>query len=336
MEMKNGKLVMLVVIVVVAASVGVAALALNGSADESLRIAYSNKVDYEPLIIANELDLYSEEGVKVTTYTVTGGIQAAEALATGAVDLAAMGDSPALLLLSQNSEMRIVGRYGGGEGMHRIVGWNDITTPQELIGKSVGIQFGSSTHGAFLSWADSEDLNLSEVNLVPLSPTDMPQAIATRQIDAMAGSEPWPTNVENTCGDQVHEIGNSSGLGNTFPLVLVTTKTVIDTRSSELQSVMNAIGMAVDIINQDREYSASICCNLTGLCAEDQLRCMEPLFYEMDFNQTDQDSMELTASFLVEYGKIQEIPPLDDLVDRRFLGVGGCCDPVETATCIIE
>lgn len=336
MEMTNGKLVMLVAIVVVMASAGVAAIAINGSADEVLRMAYSNKVDYEPLIVANELDLYAEEGVKVNSYTVTGGIQAAEALATGAVDLAAMGDSPALLLLSQNSEMRIIGRYGGGEGMHRIVGWTDISSPQDLTGKSIGIQFGSSTHGAFLSWADLHDLDISEVTLVPLSPTDMPQAMATRQIDAMAGSEPWPTNVENTCGNQVHEIGNSSGLGNTFPLVLVTTKSVIDTRSSALQSAMNAITMAVDIINQDREYAASICCNLTGLCAEDQLRCMEPLFYEMDFNQTDKDSMELTASFLVEYGKIQDIPPLDDLVDKRFLGVGGCCNPAEIATCVIE
>jgi ABC-type nitrate/sulfonate/bicarbonate transport system substrate-binding protein len=332
----NGKFVILVAIVVVMASAGVAAIAINGSGDDALSIAYSNKVDYEPLIIAKELDLYAEEDVRVTPYTVTGGIQAAEALATGAVDLAAMGDSPALLLLSQNSEMRIVGRYGGGEGMHRIVGWTDITSPLDLTGKSVGIQFGSSTHGAFLSWADLNGLDLSEVTLVPLSPTDMPQAMATRQIDAMAGSEPWPTNVENTCGDQVHEIGNSSRLGNSFPLVLVTTKSVIDTRSSELQSAMNAISKAVDIINQDRGYAASICCNLTGLCAKDQLRCMEPLFYEMGFNQTDKDSMELTASFLAEYGKIQGVPPLDDLVDKRFLGVGMRSNQVEIATCVIE
>lgn len=307
-----------IALIIICSAVAVSIIFIYPRGD-SLTVAYSNKVDYEPLILATDLNLYEKYGIEVEPFIVTGGIQAAEALATGTVEVAAMGDSPAIILLSKYDNMRIVARYGGGEGMHRFVAWSDITSPQELEGKRIGVQLGSSTHGAFLAWCEANHLNLSKINLVSLSPTETPEAMATRQIDAMAGSEPWPTNVENYCGNNVHEIGNSTGLGNTFPLVLVTTTKVISTKASALRSLIKALSESVATINENPELAASRCCNYTGLSQEDQLRCMAPLFYAIGFDDTDIKSMYKTASFLYEYGKIDAIPVLEEQLDLTLL-----------------
>jgi len=312
----------IIAVIVICSAVAVSAVFIHRDGS-GLAVAYSNKIDYEPLILAADLKLYEKHGLDVDPLIVTGGIQAAEALATGTVEVAAMGDSPAIILLSKYDNMRIMARYGGGEGMHRFVARSDITSPKDLEGKRIGIQFGSSTHGAFLAWCEANHLNVSRMELVPISPTDMPEAMATGQIDAMAGSEPWPTNVENYCGSSVHEIGNSTGLGNIFPLVLVTTTGVISEKTSTLRRFIEVLSEAVAMINEDRELAASRCCNYTGLSQKDQLHCMAPLFYEIGFDEGDIESMYKTASFLFDYGKIDKIPVLEDRLDLAFLESSG-------------
>jgi len=196
----------IVSILVVAGLVSAFVLWNSAESEMELTITYSNKVDYEPFIVAEELGYFEEEDLNVTTLVVSGGIQSAEAIMTGAADVGAMGDAPATQLLDKNTDAMIVCRYSGGEGMHRYIAQEDILTPKDLEGKKVGIQMGSSTHGSFMQWADANGISMSDVTLVPMNPADMPSAMETGQIDAMAGSEPWPTNVEKVCGEKVHEI----------------------------------------------------------------------------------------------------------------------------------
>jgi len=313
------KVIVVMLLAAVLIATGLMMNLTTGQHTMELRIAYSNKVDYEPLILADHFDLYEEAGIDTSSLIVTGGIQAAEALATGSVDVAAMGGAPAILLVSQNPGMRIIARYGGGEGMHRIIALNDIQEAKDMNGKRIGVQQGSSSHGALLAWANVNGLDMSSVTLVAISPTDMPEAMATRQIDAMAGSEPWPTNVETMCGDQVHEIGNSSSLGNTFPLVLVINERVINERSDMLDGMMVVIEQAIRILESDRGYAAEVCSKYTGISVGAQLSCMSHLFYELGFDDTDVESLNLTSDFLVMHQRIDSAPNPHTYLDLRFL-----------------
>lgn len=284
-----------------------------------ITLTYSNKVDYESLIIAIDQGYFKDEGLNVTTKIVVGGIQSAEAIATGAADIGAMGDAPAVIVASRGYHVKIVARYSGGERMHRIIAWTDITSPKDLEGKKVGIQFGSSTQGAFIRWAETNGLNISKVQLVNIQPTDMPEAMKTRQIDAMAGSEPWPTNVEKMCGQDVYELGTSSGLGSNFPMVLVASDKLIQEKPEAIVKVIKAIMRASDYIRDHPDDAASIASGYTGLSLEDEKRCMGDLFWEVGLNQTDVESLTLTANFLKGFGTITEIPDIASFIDRTCL-----------------
>lgn len=321
--MKIGKVVLVaaVVVVLIAAAVG-AVLVMSAPAekkDMELRLTYSNKIDYEPLIIAQEKGFFRDEGLNVTALVVSGGIQSAEALATGSADMGAMGDAPAVTLMAKNMGAKMVARYGDGEGQHRLVGWTDIGSVSDLAGKKVGVQFGSSSQGAFLRLLEANGISAGDVTQVPLSPADMPNAVKTRQVDAIIGSEPWPTSVENANGADVHEIANSSGLGSTYPLALMVTQKLIDERPEAVTAALKAIDRAIKYMETDRDAAITLCASKIGISAEDEKKCLTTVSYDLGLNETDISSLRSVGEFLASSGKIAALPDIEASIDRTYL-----------------
>ncbi|MCX6650772.1 MAG: ABC transporter substrate-binding protein [Methanomassiliicoccales archaeon] len=310
----------IVVIIVIVSAVGAIIMLQPSSEGESdITIAYSQKVNYETIMVANDEGMFEDQGLNITAKIVTGGIQAAEALITASTDLAAMGDAPAVQLMTKDTGARIVARFIGGAGMHRFIAWNDIVQPTDLEGMKVGLQQGSSTHGAFLQWCQANDVNADNITFVFMNPIDIPLAMSTRQIDAMAGSEPWAVNTENLCGDNVHELGNSSELGSTFPIVLVASEKALQEKAEAIKKVLKALDQANQFIVENWDEAMLDCANHTGLSVEDQSNCSIVQFYEVGFNATDVQSITMTAMALLSFGKINEMPVIMDNVDLSYL-----------------
>lgn len=319
MERKQVLIVSAVAAIVVLAAVAAVILASPGDDGMDIRLTYSNKIDYEAFMIATDRGYFEQEGVKVTPLVVTGGIESAEAMMTGAADLGAMGEGPAVTLMSRDPITKLLARYSGGEGQHRLVSNSSITSVEDLMGKKVAVQFGSTTHGALLRLLDAHGVDPSEVELVPLNPRDMPLAMQTRQVDAMMGSEPWPTNVEAQCGDAVHEVADSSGLGSNFPLVLMSTEKAVKERPEAVAAVVRAIERANAFINSNYTEAAEICAQYTGLSAAKQQKCMDTLFFELDLTAEDIANLNATARFLLDSKKISALPDIAAMTDTSFL-----------------
>ncbi|MDW5564046.1 MAG: ABC transporter substrate-binding protein [Methanomassiliicoccus sp.] len=321
MKVSRSILVVVLIAVIVIAAAGTIILTSAPAKENAmeLKITYSNKIDYEPLIIAQQMGFFTDEGLNVTPLIVSGGIQSAEALATGSADMGAMGDSPAVTLMSRNLGAKLVASYGGGEGQHRLVGWKDISNVSDLVGRKIGVQFGSSSQGALLRLLEANGLSSADVTQVSLSPSDMPNAVKTRQVDAIIGSEPWPTSVENTCGDDVHEIANSSGLGSNYPLVIMVTQKLIDERPATITAALKAIDRAIGYMENDSEAAIALCAGKIGLTADDEKKCLTTVDYKLGLDQTDLESLRSVGQFLVTSGKIAELPNIEGMVDRTYL-----------------
>lgn len=317
----NKKLLAIVlVVVVVIAAIGVAFLLMPSEEDEmDLTVVYSEKMNYETLMVANDKGYFDDVGLNVTPAIVTGGIQAAEAIVTGSADVAAMGDAPAVQLITKGIGAKIIGRIAGAEGMHRIISDVNISAPEDLNGKKVGMQQSSSSHGAFLQWCEANDVNTDNVTFRYLNPSYLAEAMYSGEIDAMVGSEPWAINTENLCGNSVHELGNSSGLGSSFPIVLVASQKALAEKGEALSRLMKALDLANDHINDDWNDSMAICASHTGLSVEDQSKGSGLQFFELGFNATDVQSMTMTAMGLMDFGKITAVPVIMDHVDLSHL-----------------
>lgn len=291
----------------------------EGGKPPTLRVTYSNKVDYEPLMVAVDKGFFRDEGLNVKPLLVTGGIESAEALATGAADIAAMGDAPAVISASRYPDNKVVCAYGGGAQRHRLMAHAHIGVPKDLEGRKLGLQLGSSTHGCFLAWAKANGLDLNRVEILNLRPSEIPMAMAAAQLDAMAGSEPWATNTQKLCGRNVHEVANFKGYMGTSPMVLIVSKRTLDGKPEAVAKVIRAVRRAVDWINANHARTAAICAPLTGLSLQDQERCTYTLTWELRWTPEDAEALALTARFLLDHGKIPALPEIPAAVEARYL-----------------
>jgi ABC-type nitrate/sulfonate/bicarbonate transport system substrate-binding protein len=276
-----------------------------------VKLVYPNKVNYESFIIANHLGYFKESESPIEVITVNTGINAAEALILGNADLAAMGDGPTVMLMAQKKNVAIITRYAKGERIHRMVSDTSIHAPVDLLGKRIGVQVGSSTYGALMSWLENHKIQSDQITIVPMDPLNMPEAMKNRQLDAIAGSEPWPLNVEKLCQNSVNELDNLQNEKNHFPHVLLANTKIFSGKSEKgILSVLKALDKANKFIAINPDSSAKIAAQSIGLTEKEQKECLSRLTWELDWTLSDLNSLEETASFFYKSKKIAEKPDI--------------------------
>lgn len=286
-----------------------------------LRLAYGTKIHYAPQIIALKQGLFTDEQLAVETKAVQAGIQAAEALTSGSADIAVMGDAPAVIAAASGMSVKMVASYGGGEKMHRLIAapGSRMDSAADLKGKRVGVQMGSSTHGGFLLFLEKNGMSADDLKLIALNPSDMPEAMLTRQIDAMVGSEPWPSNVEERV-EGSYELATLSGLGNNYPLVMLATDTYVREHPDAVLAALRATDRAVDFMHARPDDAAALISEATGVPAARERKIMGTLEWEVVLDEATVDSLKQTAEFLHSQGKIVNMPDWDAFVDPSFVG----------------
>ncbi len=238
----------------------------TAAAPTQLRLAYGKKIHYAPQIVALKKGYFTEQGLAVEPKAVQAGIQAAEALISGSADVAVMGDAPGIIAAASGMPVKIVASYGGGERMHRLVAApnSGIRSASDLRGRRVAVQMGSSTHGGFLLFLEKQSIVPGDVTLVPLNPRDMPEAMLAGDIDAGVGSEPWPSNIEERV-DGSYEVATLSGLGNTYPLVMVVSERYAQEHPDAVTAALKATAQAVDFMHQHPGEAAALIADSTGV-----------------------------------------------------------------------
>jgi ABC-type nitrate/sulfonate/bicarbonate transport system substrate-binding protein len=114
-------------------------------------------------------------------------------------------------------------------------------------------------------------------------------------------------------------LADFSGFGNTFPHVLIVTEMLIVKHPEDVKKLVRAISKGVAYINENIEKAAKITSKYIGLHISDQIKCTGRLSWNMGWKEQDLKSMQKTAEFLKEFGKINNIPNIIDFINTRYL-----------------
>jgi ABC-type nitrate/sulfonate/bicarbonate transport system substrate-binding protein len=290
------------------------------SAAEPLRFAYQNRIGDAVSIIALAEGFFAAERVQVKGMLFNNGPACAEALYTGAVDIATMGDTTALSVVSRDPAMRILASHGAGEHRHRIIVAKNspLRTLADLKGKLVGIKKGTSTHGGFLALLAANGLQTADIQLVDLSPDILPEALSAGSLDAFVASEPTPSMAETMGG---RELGTLGGLGNDYPLLIVAKSIVLQMRETELVAFFRALRRAERFICENPAETAAILGKEDRLSAELARKAMTRHSYSLRLDDTVLKSLAQTARFLHGQHKISQMPDLKAVVSTRLLEI---------------
>lgn len=277
------------------------------------RLAYTAKGYYAPQFLASRNGWFEATGVTVQDVPLgmSAGIAGAEALVSGSADVAVMGDVPALIALAGNRDCVLIAAYGGGEKMHSIIaaGKAGIAQATDLAGKRLGVQFGSSTHGAVYLYLERNGVEPAAVTLVNMPQKDLIEGLLSGSIDALAASEPTPTlALQKAPG--AHEVATLSGLGNDYPLLLVATRAFADAHPDAIRVVVAGTRKAVDWINAEPDAAGAATAAVTGAPAALEADMFRKMEWRVRLDDQTIDSLNTTAAFLHKIGKLKRIPDL--------------------------
>ena len=159
-----------------------------------IRIAYLPLTHSAAIMLLPEIT-QDDENYRIELVRFTTWIEVTEALRARQVEGASILFEVALRDREQDDSLTLVSLSHRDGNV--IVVDNTITNYQDLIGRTVAIPHRLSPHYTLLQMVlEREGIDISEINVIDLSPTEMPFAMATRAISAFVVAEPWGTIAE--------------------------------------------------------------------------------------------------------------------------------------------
>lgn len=190
--------VLLSLLVALAVSIGGTAYAQS----RPLRIGFQTGDINVLLMYAVHTGLFEKNRLDVKLIPFPAGPAMLPALAAAEVDVAWMGEFPAVTGYSNGMPIEILLMERLDSTNTRLVASNKsgINTLADLKGKKIGVTIGSTSHNHVLRALAQAGLKQEDVTLVNLAPANMPPAFVANQVDAALTWEPNIGAIEKSGG----------------------------------------------------------------------------------------------------------------------------------------
>jgi aliphatic sulfonates family ABC transporter substrate-binding protein len=277
--------------------------------DETIKFAFQDRIGSVIPIIAVKKGFFIDEGLKIKPLRFNSGPACAEALYSGAADIAEMGDTASIIFLTRNPLFVIIASHATGEHRHRIMVRNDSTIQSlnDLKGKRLGVKKGTSTYGGLLSLLVKANISVEEIGMIDLEPSIMTEALLAGSLDAFAASEPTPSIAEQKGARELTTLG---GLGNEYPVLILANGKTLKNQKNAIQRFFRAMKKAELYVSEKPEETADIIAAETGLTVDTTKRAMKQHEYHLRIDSAILSSLEQTALFLKGQKIITKLPDL--------------------------
>lgn len=134
-----------------------------------------------------------EMGVKVDFREFGSGAEMTTAMASGDVSIAyALGTTPFTIAVTQGLPLKMVAISENYSQSENLVARNDtgVISPRGLIGKTVGVPFGTTAHYRFMGILETFGIKEDQLKILDLSNPDILPAFIRKDIDAGCAWEP--------------------------------------------------------------------------------------------------------------------------------------------------
>ncbi|MCH7666644.1 MAG: ABC transporter substrate-binding protein [Acidobacteria bacterium] len=294
---------------------------------EPIKIGISAWAGVEPAELAFRAGHYERRGVAVEMVRFSAYTDSIEAFREGRVDVDMQTFDDAIRLAAGGKKMKVVlftDHSYGGDG---IVARKDISSVDDLRGKTVGVETGTVGHFSLLKALEKSGLREQDITIISIPAWEIKEAFVAGEIDAGVTWEPYLTSSAEE-GD-----GNVIITSRSYPNQIVTTMVVSDeliaTRRPAVQSIVAAYFDAVKHIEERPAEAYAMMAAAEGISPEDFGHHVEGLRYlDLMANKSAFDPArdgELysrgrsLSAFLASKGVIDSEPDIDHLLLGAFV-----------------
>lgn len=152
------------------------------------------------LLVARQQQLFEQQfpGVQVAWKEFPAGPQMLEALAVGAIDFGAVGNTPPVFAQAAGKDLKYIGYEVVPQNAQALLipADSSIRTLADLKGKRIAVQKGSSAHELLAKALQKAGLSWQDIQPIWLPPADARAAFDKQSIDAWSIWEPYLSAAE--------------------------------------------------------------------------------------------------------------------------------------------
>ena len=286
---------------------------------ETLRIALATTPDAALLHIAAAKGYFAEEGLAVTLMPVSHGKVALDRLTQDKADLAAAADVPFVISVLKGERLGMAAAVVSVPNEMAVVARSDrgIAAPQDLLGKRVGVTFG--TNGEYFLWAFliRHKIAPDSVTLVDVPPGRMTQELSSGTIDAISTWEPIRSEAHAALGGNARTFTGPDAY--TATQVVVGRSEFLKTRAGAIEKLMRALLKAEAFNQSDPQLALGLAAEQLKLDAGSLLKSgWQDLELKVDLRQSQLVTLEDEARWAMARGYAEK-GPVPNLLPRLHL-----------------
>jgi NitT/TauT family transport system substrate-binding protein len=278
------------------------------------------------VMVAKDKDFFTEEGLDVEIKEFTAGKFALQSFLSGAIDYAVSGEVPVALATLQGNPIRVVAQVVEKTTNEvRVVARRDgdISEPTEYFKarkRKLATSFGGGPEFFTYSFLNHYGIDSDEVVIISQKPEDMPAALQTGSVDAIAIFDPFAFIAESRMGKQAITFADDALYSEFY--VLDALPDQIENNAAEIKAILRALKKAGDFIEQDPETSKQILQRYTKLDRDIIDGVWGNFIFRPALTQTLLDYWNAQAAWAKDVGKVTpntEIPDYNAVLAPQFL-----------------
>ncbi|MDR0366935.1 MAG: ABC transporter substrate-binding protein [Bifidobacteriaceae bacterium] len=230
-------------------------------------IATQPWLGYGAWYIAQDQGYFEANGLKVNLVDFEGDAEMLAALAAGQVDALNVASHGALHMIESGVDASIVLLEDASTTADAIIATGDVTTVQDLAGKSVAYEEGT-TSDLLLNYAlDQAGMSVNDITKVPMGAAEAGAALIAGRTPVAVTYEPYITEAKSQNSD-VHVVYEAAAKEGLISDVLMVSDAFANAKPEAVKGLIKSWGQAVDYYQAHTDEGRAIIAKGVGETAE--------------------------------------------------------------------
>lgn len=276
------------------------------------------------LMVAKDKGFFEDEGLNVELKEFTAGKFALQAFLAGSIDMAASGEVPVTLASLQGNKFYIVTQVvERTKNEVRVIALKDgnLNNPEEYF-KSKKRKLATSFGGGpeVYTYNFLKKYNIPDVEIISQKPEDMPIALQSKTVDAIAIFEPFAFFAEQKVGNESITFKDDKLYSELY--VLSAKREWVEANPEIVEKILRALDRASEFIEKNPEESKSILMKYTKLDKTTVDGIWDNFVYKPVLNELLPKYLNEETKWAKETGKVTndtKIPDFNEYIYRDGL-----------------
>jgi len=305
-------------------------ISINQANADNIRLGWQKQWATQGQITASLMEISSKQNnINIEFKGFALGPQVNQGALAEQLDIAFLGDQPAIALLSKSPDWYIVGRLNYFRTCIAVPINSEINTLNSLENKSLNGGIGSSVQRLTIKMLEKDNIDTNTIKFSHLLPNNQRALVETnlhskkwKEFDGIFTFDPVAAILETENKIKIIQCGNASG-------VIVASKEMVKERSNELEEFFKLMEQSWNFYNNNIETANNSFSEISKIKASHEAYKLaaqiEPNYKNKNITLelTDQDIKNLkdASSFLIENKIIDKAPDLKTRINQKAITI---------------